>query len=370
MADTSVKSLNRAYIERLVFMMTLVVLSAFLQGIRAALICGISVAAAMAADALCCFIRKKRYDPKDAAVPFWGLAAGMMMTVSTPFWAVILSATVCIVVGKHFFGSSDNIMFCPPAISTAFMIICYPAQKLYSPRFGEIYPVSGSYDGILTRSADYSLQLGYMPSANIPDTLLGFTSGPIGTIYGIVILVCGICLAVRRKNSPAAMLACLFTVGILAFFFPRANISSWNSVFYELTSGYLLFGTVFLCAEPYCLPKKVSAQAIYGAVLGYISMMFRIYGRAEGGFVFALLIVSALSGCFDRFVENLAYWKKTYLSSFEKSKYHIQSGDVKLTDTQEIIIPKKYRYNTPPINSEIKKHNRKYRSRRRDYHGK
>lgn len=370
MADTAVKSPNRAYAERFVFLITLAVLSAFMQGARAAVICAVCVASAMLADGLCCFVRKIRYEPKDFAVLFWGLSAGMMMPISAPLWAAVLSAVLCIIVGKHFFGSSDNILFCPPAISTAFMMICYPAQMLYFPKFGEVYPIFGEYDGILTRSAEYSLQLGYTPTANVWDTLLGFTSGPIGTIYGIVIIVCGICLALRKNNSPAAMISCLLTVGVLAFFFPRAKYGAWNSVFYEITSGYLLFGTVFLCAEPYCIPKKTSAQALYGAVVGYITMMFRIFGRTEGGFVFALLIVSALSECFDRFVENFEYWRKSYLASFEKSKTRVQSGDVKLTDTQEIIIPKKYRYNTPPIDGVIKKQNRKFRKNRRDYHGK
>lgn len=370
MADNAVKSLNKAYVERLVFMMTLVVLSSFMQGPRAAVICAVGIAAAMLADALCCLIRRIRYDPKDAAVAFWGLSAAMMMPASAPYWAVILSAVVCIVVGKHFFGSSDNILFCPPAISTAFMIISYPAQTLYFPRYSDFFPIFGEYEGVLTRSSEYMLQLGYTPSASVWDTLIGFTEGPIGTIYIIVILICGICLACRRKNSPAAMLSCILTVGVFAFFFPRAKYGAWYSVFYELTSGYLLFGTVFLCAEPYRVPKKTSAQIIYGVVLGYVTMMFRFYGRAEGGFVFALLAVSAISGCFDRFVENLDYWRKSYLSSFEKSKTRIQSGNVKLTDTQEIIIPKKYRYNTPPIDSEIKKHTRKYRRNRRDFHGK
>lgn len=370
MADNATKSPVRVYTERLVFMMTLLVLSSFMQGIRAAVICAVSVVSAMLIDALCCVLRKNRYDPKDSAVLFWGLCTGMMMPVSAPLWAAAMSAAVCIIVGKHFFGSSDNIVFCPPAISTAFMIICYPAQMLYFPKFGESYPVFGVYDGILTRSAEYSLQLGYTPTANIWDTLLGFTSGPVGTIYGIVIIVCGICLAVRRKNSPAAMLSCLLTVGILAFFFPRAKYGAWNSVFYELSSGYLLFGTVFLSAEPYCIPKRTAARAVYGAVLGYITMMFRIYGRTEGGFLFALLIVSALSESFDRLVENLGYWRRSYLSSFEKNKTRVQSGEVKLTDTQEIVIPKKYRYHTPPIDGEIKKQTKRYRRNRRDYNGK
>lgn len=370
MADNATRSPERAYTERLIFMIMIVALSAFMHGARAAVICVISTASAMLSDALCCFVRKIEYDPKDTAVIFWGLSTGMMMPVSVSFWAAAMSAVVCIIVGKHFFGSSDNILFCPPAISTAFMIICYPAQMLYFPKFGDIYPVFGNYDGILTRSAEYSLQLGYTPSANIWDTLLGFTAGPIGTIYGIVLIVCGICLAVRRKNSPAAMISCLVTVGVLAFFFPRAKYGAWDSVFYELFSGYLLFGTVFLCAEPYRLPQKVSARIIYGAVLGYVTMMFRIYGRTEGGFLFALLIVTALTDCFDRFVDNLAYWRKTYFASFEKNKTRVQSGEIKLSDTQELVIPKKYRYNTPPIDGKIKKQTGRYRKNRRDYHGK
>ncbi|MCH5208480.1 MAG: RnfABCDGE type electron transport complex subunit D [Oscillospiraceae bacterium] len=370
MADNATRSPEKVYAERLVFLIAVVVLASFMQGVRAAVICAVSVAAAMLSDALCCALRKQRYDPKDFAVLFWGLCTGAMMPISAPVWAAVMSAAVCIIVGKHFFGSSDNIIFCPPAISTAFMIICYPAQMLYFPKFGESYPVFGEYDGILTRSAEYSLQLGYTPSANVWDTLLGFIAGPVGTVYGIVIIVCGICLGLRRKNSSAAMISCLVTVGILAFFFPRASYGAWNSVFYELSSGYLLFGAVFLCAEPYCIPKKTSARAVYGAVLGYITMMFRIYGRAEGGFLFALLIVSALSDSFDVLVENIDYWRKTYISSFEKNKTRVQSGEVKLTDTQEIVIPKKFRYQTPPINGTIKKQTRRYRKNRRDYNGK
>ena len=363
-AASANNSPTRAYAERFVFMAAIDVLAAFMQGLRAAVVCAAAVVSAMAVDALCCLVKRQRYDPKDAAVPFWGLCSGIMMPISAPLWAAILSAAVCIIVGKHFFGSSDNILFCPPAISTVFMIICYPAQMLYFPKYGETYPVFGNYNGTLIHSAEYSLRIGYTPSEDIWDTLLGFTSGAIGTIYILVILVCGICLAVRRKASPAAMLSCIIIAGLMAFFFPRAKYSALNSVFYELSSGYLLFGTVFLCAEPYRMPKRTSARIIYGAVLGYITMMFRTYGRTEGGFIFALLIVSALSDSFDRFVDNLIYWRKSYLSSFEKNKVSVQSTGARLTDTQEIMLPEKYRYNTPPIDGKIKKHKGRRRNRR------
>ena len=60
-------------------------------------------------------------------------------------------------------------------------------------------------------------------------------------------------------------------------------------------------------------------------------------------------------------MENVSYWSKSYLNSYEKSVAQVQRGKVKLTDTQEIILPKKYRFNTPPIDGEIKKHRRRER---------
>lgn len=359
MTKNTAREPRKIYFERFIFMAMLLIMSAFLQGARAVAVCALSVGFCMLADAVCCRIRKMPYDINDSAVPFWGLAAAMMMPASIPLPLIALSSAVCVVVGKHLFGDSDNIVFCPPAISTAFMLICYPAEMLCAPKYGERYPVFGTFDGVLARSSEYSLKLGNTPSGSFFDILMGLVPGTIGAAYVFVIIVCGVCLIIRRGNSLPAVVSCLTVSGILAFCFPRAHVGGWQSVFYELTSGYLLFGTVFLSAEPYRIPEKNMGKVIYGAVLGYTTMMFRFFGQTEGSFLFALLVTGALGSSFDRVVENLVYWKKTYVNSFEKSKTQVQRGDIKLTDTQEIVLPEKYRYNTPPIDGEIKKHRRR-----------
>lgn len=348
------------YLERLIFMAALMVLAAFMQGTRAAVVGVLSVLLCMITDAVCCKIRRIKYDPRAAEVPFWGLAAAMMMPVSVPFSLVVQSAVICIVVGKHLFGASDNIVFSPPAISTAFLMICYPAEMLYFPRYGEKYPVFGSFDGTLARSAEYSLKMGIAPSGSITDILMGSVAGAVGSIYVLVLLVCGICLVVRRSNSLCMVVSCLISTGLMALLFPRINTNGWSSVFYELTSGYLLFGTVFLAAEPYRIPQRTMGKVLYGAVLGLVTITFRFFGQTEGSFLFALLITCAVCDSFDRIVENLSYWKKTYVNSFEKSKSQIQKGGgPKLSDTQEIMLPEKYRYNTPPIDGKVKRHRRR-----------
>lgn len=366
MTLTAERELRKVYLERLILMAALLAPAIFFQGARAAAVCVESVVMCMVADFICCKLRRIPYDFKDVAVPFWGLAAAMMMPSSVSFLMVALSSVLCIGVGKHLFGGSDNIVFCPPAISAAFLLICYPSEMLYSPKYGDTIPIFGGSNAVLSRSAEYALKLGNTPSAGIMDTLLGHTAGTIGTIYILVIAVCGLCLMIRRSNSLCAVLSCLAVCGIFAFFFPRADISGWESVFYELSSGYLLFGTVFLAAEPYRCPEKLMGKVIYGGILGYITMTFRIFGKTEGSFLFALLIVGALGSSFDQLVENLSYWRKTYLTSFEKNKTSIQKGGVKLSDTQEIVLPEKFRYETPPIDSVVKKHKKRSNTDNKD----
>ena len=374
MIGISAREPRKVYTERFVFMAAIAVLSAWLQGPRAAVVCVLSVILSMAADALCSKLRKIPYDIKAPEVPFWGLAAAMMMPASVSYWVVALSAVICIVVGKHLFGGSENIVFCPPAISTAFLMICYPAQMLYFPKYGVHPPIFAAMDELPSRSVEYSLKLGISPAESIPDILMGLIPAAIGSSYILVIAVCGLCMLIRRSNSACTVLSCILTTGALAFFFPRADVSGWESVVYELSSGYFLFGLIFLAGEPYRVPERPTARILYGVVLGYTTSMFRIFGKTEGSFLFALLITCAVTSAFDRAVENLSYWKKTYLNSFEKNQIQVrkkkterQNGTAptsgpKLTDTQEIVIPDKYLYNMPPITGEIKRKRRKANS--------
>ena len=190
------------------------------------------------------------------------------------------------------------------------------------------------------------------------DILMGNVPGAIGAVNILVILVIGVCMLIKHSTSFTALISCLTSVAAISALYPRVGDSPLMSVFYELSSGFLLFGIVFMSAEPYILPKRRAARVIYGVVLGYTVMMFRYFGQVEGCFVFALLIVNAMSSSFDTIVENILYWKRNYISSFEGSKNRAQQGGIKLTDTQEIQLPEKYRYNTPPIDGKVKRHKR------------
>lgn len=350
---------SKLYAERFVFMAALLIPAIFRGGIRPLIVCAVCVAVCMLTDWICCKLRKVKYDIKDPAVLFWGLSCAMLMPAGISFAPVAAAAVICIALGKHIFGGNENIIFSPPAIAAAFLIICWPGEMLYYPKPGEVVPVLAEYTGTFTRSVEYTIKMGSVPTQSVFDLLLGNAPGAIGTVNILIIVVVGVCMLIKHSTSFVAVISCLATVCAIAAAYPRTDVSPLMSIFYELSSGYLLFGTIFMSAEPYLLPKRRAARVIYGVVLGYTVMMFRYFGKVEGCFVFALLITNALSCCFDTIVENLLYWKRNYISSFEGSKAKAQQGSIKLTDTQEIQLPEKYRYNTPPVDSKVKSHKRR-----------
>lgn len=346
---------QKLYAERFVFMAALLIPAVFRGGIRPLVICVLCILFCMLTDRICCLLRKIKYDIKDTAVIFWGLCCGMLMPSEISPAFTLLASVICIALGKHIFGGNENLIFSPPAIAIAFMIICRPADMLYFTAPDTAVPLFEEYSGSLLRSVEYTIKTGSVPAQTPLDLLLGNAPGAIGTVNILVILVVGACMLIKHSTSFTAVISCFATVAALAAAYPRIDCDPLMSIFYELCSGYLTFGIIFMSAEPYLLPKRRAARVIYGVVLGYTVMMLRYFGKVEGCFVFALLITNALSCSFDTIVENLLYWKRNYLSSFEKSKATAQQGGIKLTDTQEIQIPEKYRYDTPPVDSKIKK---------------
>ena len=364
MASVIARDPCKLYFERFIFMAALLIPAVFLMGWRALAVTALCLIVSLLTDWVCCKVRRVKYDIKDTSVLFWGLALAMLMPSSIPYVYAGLGSVICILIGKHLFGGRENVVFSPPALAAAFLIICYPSEMLYYPKTGQIMPMlMDDFGGLLSRGLDNTLKLGNIPSQSVFDILMGNIPGAIGAVSIMVVLVCGICMLIRRSTSICAFVSCIGMVSLLAFIYPRIDVSGFESIFYELCSGYMLFGMVFLAAEPYIAPERRAARVLYGIVLGYTVMMFRYFGQTEGCFVFALLITNALTNGFDTIIDNLSYWKKNYIVSFEHNKNAAQKGNIKLTDTQEIQLPEKYRYNTPPIDGKIKKHRRKKKSK-------
>ncbi len=129
-------------------------------------------------------------------------------------------------------------------------------------------------------------------------------AGPLGAVSVLVLLACLVYLSLRRTIPLVQPVCFLAAAALMAFLFPRADFSRLSSVAYELMSGSMVFGAVFLLNDPVTSPKRTAARALYGFVAGVVTMLFRYFGGFDQGFVFALLLMNALAEEFDAAVKG------------------------------------------------------------------
>ncbi|MCL2077070.1 MAG: RnfABCDGE type electron transport complex subunit D [Oscillospiraceae bacterium] len=365
------------YGDQLLFLLVLLGMAAIKSGTRSFGLAFVAVLTAVIVDMICCRLTGKVYNPRDLSTITSGLCLALMSPVILPYQLLIFGSALAIGV-KHIFGGKDNYIFNPTAVAFAFLIICYPGRMLQFPAAGETIPLFP-----LATEASYTLNAGLenlllsrsaFPVITPLNILLGNFPGPIGTTHVLIILVCGVCLLLRRSVSPVVTISTLSVIVIFRLLFPIYD-DIIGALVRELVGGYLLFALLFLANDPQTLPKTVFGKLYYGILLGIFTIIFRgsfdgmFRGRVEGWFIFAILATNTFSYRLDASAEKtraglnrIAETLKDRLSAYERFSEDAKSGKTpELSATQEIIIEPS-NYDMPPIDNKVIKLNRKKRN--------
>lgn len=268
-------------------------------GLRVLVAMLLSVAVCWLCDLLCCLLRSRPFNFRDFSSVVTGLIIPLMMPASIPYYVVALAGVFAIVAVKHPFGGTGENLFNPAAGGLAFAAACWSDKMSSYPAVFTDLPLWDTSGVITVTETAHTLKMGGLPSSDLSDMLLGLVAGPVGAVSILVLLACLVYLALRRTVPLVQPVCFLAAAALMAFLFPRADFSRAASVAYELMSGSLVFGAVFMLNDPVTSPKRRAARALYGFVAGVVAMLFRYFGGFDQGFVFALLLMNALSEEFD-----------------------------------------------------------------------
>lgn len=278
----------------------------YYHGPRTVALGGVSAAASILCDVFCILLAGRRPHLRDLSALVTGLIIPLLMPASIPYHIVAAAAVFAIVVVKQPFGGMGYNVFNPAAGGVAFATICFTGQMFLYPQPREWLPVFGETQSALVNGPSFTLALGGIPQYDILDMALGNYPGPMGATNILVILACLLYLILRNTVRWEMPVSFLLTAGVFAWLFPRAGMLPRESVLFEMMSGLLLFGGVFLLGDPVTTPKRDWSKVGYGVTAGIIVMLFRRYGNLQESFVFAVLLMNAAVWAFDMLGERLA----------------------------------------------------------------
>lgn len=301
------ESSQTVMLDAIIAMLPLYAMATYYYGKRAIALGFFSVAVTAVIDMLCVIARRNIPNIRDFSPIVTGMLLPLLMPASIRFEIVAAAAVFGIAVAKHPFGGVGENIFNPAVAGAAFAAVCWPkAMFLYPVPFDRL-PVAVDDTLKLINSPAYTLSLGGAPSTNLLDMLLGNFAGPMGATNILVLCTCFLFLAVRKTVSVWMTGAFLAGAALVAAAVPRAMLTPLYSVGYELMSGLMLIGAIFLINDPVTSPKRKLPKVLYGFLAGVVSMTFRHLGEYEDSLLFALLVMNAAVWIIDLWGEHLAH---------------------------------------------------------------
>ncbi len=292
---------SRLMLDVVVALLPALGVGTFVLGWRALIVTVISMAAAVVGEWLFCLAAHKRSTLADCSALVTGMLFAMTLPASVPYPIVMLGSMLAVIVTKMMCGGLGQNVFNPALSARALMMLLFPAALTRYEALG--------VDGVTAATPLHHMVMPALPEQSLLDMFLGNTPGSIGEISALALLAGGVYLVVRKVISPRIPLAYLGTVAALTLVFHKTdNALVWMA--YQLFSGGLMLGAIFMATDYATSPVTAKGQIIYGIGCGALTVIFRYFGIFPEGVTYAILLMNLATWAIDRVTPPRRYGQK------------------------------------------------------------
>lgn len=257
------------------------------------------------------FILKGPVTITDGSAIVTGLLLAFNVPSNLPVFIIIIGSLVSIGIAKMTFGGLGNNPFNPALVGRVFLLISFPVQMTswpvpsgfmtgYSDAVTGATPLSVMKEG-LSNGESVSKLMDQVPSHM--QLFYGYMGGSIGEVAAAALLLGLIYMLIRKTITWHIPLAVLGSVtvftAILWLINPDKNA---DPVFHLLTGGVML-GAIFMATDYVTSPMSYKAMIIYGAGIGVLTVIIRVFGTYPEGVSFAILIMNAFVPLMNKYIK-------------------------------------------------------------------
>lgn len=273
--------------------------SIFIFGIKALFVILVSVASCVLAEFLSRKAMKREQTVGDLSAVVTGLLLAYNLPSNIPLWEVVFGAVVAIVVVKQMFGGIGQNFVNPALLGRIVLLSAFPG-KMAAAGYAGLNQIGWDVDGATgaTPMGLISFRDGIADGApSLMQLFIGTTSGCLGEVSALALILGGLYLIVRKVISPIIPVAYIGTVAIImaiAFKF------DWYAVGYELLGGGLMIGAIFMATDYTTSPITSKGKWIYAVCCGLLTCVIRLFGSLPEGVSFSIIIMNI----FTPLIEN------------------------------------------------------------------
>lgn len=228
-----------------------------------------------------------------------GLIFPLILPPTVPLWVVAVGVAFGVFFGKEAFGGTGRNIFNPALVGRLFITIAFPQIMSASWRV----PFSDAFTAATPLGTFKST--GVIPAYS--DLLLGQTTGSMGELFRIGIIAGGLFLMITKVSNWRIPLTYLGTVFIFSWIGNAVAPMTFAPPLFQLLSGGLLFGAMFMATDPVTSPATTVGKYIYGFMCGILTILIRNFSGFTEGVMFSIVFMNALTPLVDHLVVTFRY---------------------------------------------------------------
>tara|TARA_S200000501_G_scaffold10383_1_gene9402 strand:- start:1420 stop:2631 length:1212 start_codon:yes stop_codon:yes gene_type:complete len=245
-----------------------------------------------------------------------GMLVPLIVPVDLPLWMLAVSVVFGVVIGKEVFGGTGMNILNPALTIRAFLFFAYPTwmsgDKVW---VHDAVNRAGTPDAISGETILGSYAQNQDIIYSLSDMFYGFIPGSVGETSKLLIVFGALFLIFSKIGSWRIITSTLLgalVMGLIFNFVIESGLITDSSKFYGLMSvpfwkhlliGSILFGAVYMATDPVTAAQTNNGKWIYGFLIGFISIMIRVFNPAypEGVFL-AILLMNVFAPTIDHYV--------------------------------------------------------------------
>lgn len=233
----------------------------------------------------------KKITINDYSAVVTGLLLGLNMPHTAPLWMGALGSIFGILVVKQLFGGLGQNFMNPALGARCFLLISFTGQM-----------TTFVYDGVTGPTPLAALKSG--EAVDTMSMLIGRIPGTIGETSVLAVVLGAIFLimmGIIDLRIPGTYIVTFVAfVGIFGHFSTGVGFFDPHYITAHLCGGGLMLGAWFMATDYVTSPITKKGQYVYGALLGILTGLFRLFGGSAEGVSYAIIISNLLVPLIER----------------------------------------------------------------------
>ncbi len=252
---------------------------------------------------------------RDYSAVLTGVLLGLTLPPAIPLWMGFLGGAAGIGFGKLIWGGLGQNLFNPALIGRAFLQAAFPiaittwsapaepGAALSVPRSLFALPLMQAKVDAVSAATPLGLAKFESQIADFGPLFFGQISGSVGETSALLLILCGVWLAVRRMFDWRLPVSTLLSVAVFSGALHLLNPEAYPPPLFMVFSGGLLFGAVFMVTDPVTTPTTPRGAWLFGVGVGLLVVLIRVFGGLPEGVMYAILLMNAVTPHINRYTQ-------------------------------------------------------------------